>query len=118
MNQKISLIFVVFSLTTISVCLCAPRDEVSAQKAQPCNRDLCQLPDCRCSGTDIPGGLSREETPQFVMLTFDDAITQLNTALYRKMLYKRERPDGCPLSATFFVSHEYTDYSRVSLCLS
>lgn len=29
-----------------------------------CDPKVCVLPGCRCSGTDIPGGLTREETPQ------------------------------------------------------
>ena len=42
--------------------------------AQPCSPDICKLPDCRCSGTDIPGNLPREKVPQMIMLTFDDAV--------------------------------------------
>ena len=32
--------------------------------ALPCNSAVCQLPDCRCSTTDIPGGFDRSEVPQ------------------------------------------------------
>lgn len=42
--------------------------------AQPCSPDVCKLPDCRCSGTDIPGKLQREKVPQMIMLSFDDAV--------------------------------------------
>lgn len=42
--------------------------------AQPCSPDVCKLPDCRCSGTDIPGNLRREKVPQMIMLSFDDAV--------------------------------------------
>ena len=42
--------------------------------AQPCSPDVCKLPDCRCSGTDIPGNLQREKVPQMIMLSFDDAV--------------------------------------------
>lgn len=78
-----------------------------------CNPKNCVLPTCRCSGTDIPGNLSPSQTPQFVMLTFDDAVTNLNMAYYRKALNNRSNRDGCPVAATFYISHEYTDYSKV-----
>ena len=42
--------------------------------AQPCSPDVCKLPDCRCSGADIPGNLQKEKVPQMIMLSFDDAV--------------------------------------------
>ena len=42
--------------------------------AQPCSPDVCKLPDCWCSGTDIPGNLPKDKVPQMIMLSFDDAI--------------------------------------------
>lgn len=81
--------------------------------APECNRTTCVLPSCRCSGTDIPGGLSRDQTPQFVMLTFDDAVTVSNFGYYNTALNNRTNKDGCPAAATFYISHEYTDYTLV-----
>lgn len=45
-------------------------------------------------------------------LTFDDAVTQLNNEYYKFFDGKRN-PDGCPISATFFIAHEYCDYTIV-----
>lgn len=91
---------------------------VAAASAMPrieeCNPAICRLPDCRCSSTDIPGNLPLAEVPQFVHLTFDDAVTTLNIAYYREAFTNRYNPDGCPLAATFYISHEYTYYDRVS----
>lgn len=47
------------------------------------------------------------------MLTFDDAVTVSNMPYYEQAFSNRQNPDSCPISATFFVSHEYTDYSKV-----
>lgn len=47
------------------------------------------------------------------MLTFDDAVTALNYEYVEEAVNGRVNPDGCPAAATFFVSHEYTDYSKV-----
>ncbi|XP_034825962.1 chitin deacetylase 8-like [Maniola hyperantus] len=82
--------------------------------AEPCDETACQLPECRCSEVDIPGGLQPRDTPQFVILTFDDAITELNTQTYRSMLYKRVNNNQCPIGVTFYMQHEYTDYTMVN----
>lgn len=50
---------------------------------------------------------------QLVVLTFDDAVTALNYEYVEEAINGRVNPDGCPAAATFFVSHEYTDYSKV-----
>lgn len=80
---------------------------------QYCNATNCVAPACRCASTSIPGNLELNKTPQFVLLSFDGAITTSNTNNYTALLKNKYNPDGCPLSFTFFVSHEYTDYSLV-----
>ena len=61
--------------------------------------------------TEMAGTLHR---PQLVMLTFDDSVNDLNRDLYKEIFQDyRRNPNGCPISATFFVSHEWTDYSQV-----
>jgi hypothetical protein len=82
--------------------------------AKHCDPRACLLPSCRCSNTEIPGGVHVRDAPQFVILTFDDAVTQINSEFYKQAFDNRTNPDGCPVSATYFVSHEYTDYTKVS----
>ena len=63
---------------------------------------------------DHIGELSAKETPQIVLLTFDDAVNDLNKGLYADLFENgRKNPNGCPISASFYVSHEWTDYSQV-----
>ncbi|CAL1677021.1 unnamed protein product [Lasius platythorax] len=82
--------------------------------AAKCRKDVCLLPDCNCGGSDIPGDYLPEEIPQIVLLTFDDSVNDLNKGLYADLFEKgRKNPNGCPISATFYVSHEWTDYSQV-----
>ncbi|XP_011871915.1 PREDICTED: uncharacterized protein LOC105564270 isoform X1 [Vollenhovia emeryi] len=82
--------------------------------AAKCRRDVCLLPDCSCGGSDIPGDYLPEEIPQIVLLTFDDSVNDLNKGLSADLFEKgRKNPNGCPISATFYVSHEWTDYSQV-----
>ncbi|CAH0697353.1 unnamed protein product [Spodoptera exigua] len=82
--------------------------------AKECNEELCKLPNCRCSSTDIPGGLLPRDTPQFITLTFDDGVNIRNIETYRDILYNRTGANGCPIGTTFYVSHEYTDYALVN----
>ena len=52
--------------------------------------------------------------PQLVMITFDDSVNDLNRDLYKEIFKDyRLNPNGCPISATFYVSHEWTDYAQV-----
>ena len=99
---------VVLLLATIAL---AAHDNFSTK----CDSSQCQLPDCNCGGPNVPGGfLTRSEVPQFVLLTFDDAVSDLNKDFYAKLFTpNRTNPNGCPIKATFYVSHEWTDYSQV-----
>ncbi|XP_026758821.2 uncharacterized protein LOC113518216 [Galleria mellonella] len=82
--------------------------------AAKCRKDVCLLPDCYCGGKDIPGDMPVETVPQIVLLTFDDSVNDLNKGLYSDLFEKgRVNPNGCPITATFYVSHEWTDYSQV-----
>ena len=81
----------------------------------PIDPSRCRLPDCFCSrnGTEIPGGLSAAETPQMVVLTFDDAVTDRTINIYKSLFDGRyKNPNGCPIKGTFFVSHEWNNYDQ------
>ncbi|XP_068916353.1 uncharacterized protein Cda5 isoform X6 [Tenebrio molitor] len=88
-----------------------PQPDKTAAK---CRKDVCLLPDCYCGGKEIPGDLPVEQLPQIVLLTYDDSVNDLNKGLYSDLFEKgRVNPNGCPIAATFYVSHEWTDYSQV-----
>ncbi|XP_062135395.1 chitin deacetylase 7 [Drosophila sulfurigaster albostrigata] len=87
------------------------------QKAEPCSAAKCKLPDCRCSDATLPRPKFKgkeQEIPQFVTITFDDAVNAVNYAQYDLLFDGLTNPDGCPATGTFFLSHEYTDYVRVN----
>ncbi|XP_025831497.1 uncharacterized protein LOC108739790 [Agrilus planipennis] len=88
-----------------------PQPDKTAAK---CRKDVCLLPDCSCGGRDVPGNLTVNDVPQMVLLTFDDAVNDLNKGYYAELFdHGRVNPNGCPIAATFYVSHEWTDYSQV-----
>jgi hypothetical protein len=59
------------------------------------------------------GTLSSFDIPQFVMLTYDDAVTVANYPTYSKLFDRRNKENACPIGATFFLSHENTNYQLV-----
>ncbi|KAE9552272.1 hypothetical protein FO519_004518 [Halicephalobus sp. NKZ332] len=87
------------------------------QRALQCDLSKCKLPTCFCTpdGRGIPGGLRKEETPQFVVLTFDDAVNGKTAPDYKHIFgqEKYRNPNGCPIKGTFFISHEWTNYDEV-----
>jgi len=84
----------------------------------PCYPSRCSLPNCFCSGSAIPGNLFASDTPQMIILTFQNAILAQDLALYLKLFEGRVNPNGCPAAGTFFVAHEYTDYFSVQTLAS
>ncbi|KAL1441057.1 hypothetical protein MTO96_008808 [Rhipicephalus appendiculatus] len=85
--------------------------------ATTCNLSECRSRgNCACMSTQPPGDLNVSDMPQFVMLTFDDAVNERNMDFYRQLLdpgKRRNRANGCNMAATFFVSAGYTDFSLV-----
>lgn len=88
------------------------------QTAAKCDNRVCRLPDCKCGDTLNPGGLDPKVIPQVVLLTFDDAVNDLNWEIYEELFTGRTNPNGCPVLATFYVSHEWTDYGQVQTLYS
>ncbi|XP_027231311.2 chitin deacetylase 7 [Penaeus vannamei] len=105
-------------LTWAALASAAPTDNTEAptEPAGPeeCTQGVnCLLPDCLCGSVYHPGDLDLSEVPQFVVLSFDDAVTVSNFPFYEgfKNLLN---PNGCRITMTFFASHAYTNYSLVN----
>lgn len=82
-------------------------------RAQSCNSDNCQLPECYCytNGTEIPGHLKVSQAPQMILLSFDGAVNYENWEVFGKLFDgKWKNPNGCPISATFFINHLNNNY--------
>ncbi|XP_055340723.1 chitin deacetylase 7-like [Paramacrobiotus metropolitanus] len=89
-----------------------PKLEVSP--AQPCIPSSCQLPNCRCGSADPPNVMDPDDIPQMILLTFEGAVTDAAMNIYENTFKDtRKNPNNCPIRATYFVSHEWTDYSHV-----
>ncbi|CAI9720959.1 chitin deacetylase 7-like isoform X3 [Octopus vulgaris] len=85
------------------------------QLTGPCQPEHCKLPKCKCPEPEIPGSLPTNSTPQIILLTFDDAVLRRTFVYYRNLFSMNlTNPNGCPIGATFYVSHsETTDAALV-----
>ncbi|CAG5128547.1 unnamed protein product [Candidula unifasciata] len=89
---------------------------MSNSQIESCSQQTCQLPACRCPSHSIPGNLQPENIPQMILIAFDDAVNWDNWQYYLRLFPpdgSRKNPNGCPISATFFVSNNFTDYCMV-----
>lgn len=103
-----SLIFIGFHLLFLVYMVNA---RIQFKEAEPCDSTKCKPPNCRCSDNfDPPGGLRRSDTPQIIMITFDDAMSVLNYKQYQEAFDGLKNPNDCPGVGTFFVCHNYTNY--------
>ena len=70
----------------------------------------CTLPTCHCASLEPPGGLPRSETPQFVLVTFDDAIqTRIEDDAVELMMRGIRNPGGRPVHRTYFAQSIWTN---------
>lgn len=75
----------------------------------------CVAPDCVCASLQPPGDLAAEETPQIILLTFDDNVST-NDGSYQvaqQVLTNHFNPNGTPIQATFYVKTGDSDYRAV-----
>lgn len=81
-----------------------------------CDRSNCLPPDCYCAALAGPPEIPVSETPQIVLLTFDDAVLPEFEPLYKELFDsgRRKNPNGCPITTTFYVTHDGTDYQLVN----
>ncbi|KAM7294033.1 chitin deacetylase 8-like [Ixodes scapularis] len=83
-----------------------------------CDPERCKASgNCVCASTDPPNKMNVQDTPQLVTLSFDGAIHEGNMPFYRELLdgtqKRKNKKSGCKIGATFFVNHEYLDYTAV-----
>jgi len=80
-----------------------------------CDRNNCLPPDCFCESLSGPPEIPVSETPQMILLSFDDAVLPEFESLYDELFDsgRRRNPNGCPITATFYVTHDGTDYRLV-----
>lgn len=75
-------------------------------------KDNCRLPSCFCP--TYKHYMSVSEIPQIVYFGFDDHLNYIQKPFYDKLFHSdRKNPNGCPISATLYISHVSTEYNIV-----
>ncbi|KAL4422675.1 hypothetical protein ABPG75_008872 [Micractinium tetrahymenae] len=64
--------------------------------------------------TEAPGGLTPDQTPQFILFTHDDALRENTYEAMLAVTEGRQSLDGCPATATLFTTTRGTDCELVA----
>eukprot|EP00887_Chlorella_sp_A99_P001824 scaffold19.g1824.t1 len=59
-------------------------------------------PPTLCASSSAPGGLTPEQTPQFVLFTHDDAVDATSNKVVRAVTDRAHNANGCGVPATWF----------------
>ena len=104
---------------------------IQTEQQESCNASNCQLPNCYCASILPPGGLQvrcqvdgpltqhiiqENQLPQFVTITFDDAVTEALWPTFQSLFSNVTQifdSAGCFPTPTFFVSNQWTNYYRI-----
>ncbi|CAF1417275.1 unnamed protein product, partial [Adineta ricciae] len=102
--------FLIYSL----ICVLFTFSFVSTDE-KTCSKTNCQLPCCQCPVTNgNPTPFNVTDIPHFVLFTFVGNLNQHTFDPIRSLLNPAHRnPNKCPISSTFFVNDNYTDYCLV-----
>lgn len=105
------------NLGETNILLRAPRSMrlEPRQQGYYCNENECRPPNCRCASTKNPAGLPPSDIPQFLMVTFDDALYQSMWSGYAQDMIMKSAPDslGCNARLTFYLTTMGTDFSLI-----
>ncbi|XP_066912861.1 chitin deacetylase 7-like [Clytia hemisphaerica] len=81
------------------------------ERADPCDKTTCKLPNCACANErQPPKGLSAKQVPQMILISYEDGVNSINHELYKELFDGKKNPNGCPIKATFFVTDTNNDY--------
>lgn len=69
-----------------------------------CDPNACKIGSCQCPSLSNPGGLQPSEIPQFVLITHDDAVSELANFVVRSAVDGFKNPNGCNVPVTWFTT--------------
>ena len=72
----------------------------------------CKLPKCFCPTNEH--FLGSQNIPQIVYFAIDDDVSETVAHFFRRLFHQsRTNPNGCPITGTFFISHECSDFKMI-----
>ncbi|RZC33226.1 hypothetical protein BDFB_004923, partial [Asbolus verrucosus] len=87
----------------------------TVDEASKCDPTECLITNnCRCSSTSNPINNPDDPAPLLIAITVSESIVHTNYPNYiQPLFFNKTNPDGNPRGYTFYVNHEYTNYSWV-----
>lgn len=73
-------------------------------RAYDCPATCDASPTCQCASLAPPGALDPADTPQFILVSNDDAVTSRTLGAVLAVVGAAANRNGCPVPATLFVS--------------
>lgn len=126
MKYFLSLSFIIFSLF-LSFTSCqrfcnGVYCDANCENCYPCKQEInCMIASgCFCASKNIPGSLPRSQTPQFVFLTFDDAInTEWFTGPLKSLDFILKNSSildsrGCSPKTSIYFMGDTSDYNMAN----
>lgn len=92
--------FLTIFITVIACCNALPA-------WYKCDPATCVAPKCKCASNEPP--IPRDQTPQFILLTNDDAVNALSSKLVRAVADKHTNPNGCNVPVTWYTLQQGTE---------
>ncbi|ORX44366.1 hypothetical protein BCR36DRAFT_586224 [Piromyces finnis] len=86
---------------------------INTVQCYSCDPNTCKLPDCLCPSHLPPGGIDPKDAPQFVLISYDDAVNDSTFGIIKNMYKGLAHSNGCPVVATHFLQNQYTNYHYV-----
>lgn len=98
-----------FLFLSFLIALPASAQWGSPLKQYSCDTNTCVLPDCHCASTLPPGRLSPQKTPQFIVISLDDALTSYSETFVQPWIANLTNPNGKPIPLTYYVNATYSE---------
>ncbi|KAG0200388.1 hypothetical protein BGX28_006533 [Mortierella sp. GBA30] len=102
-----------FSTISLAAAVSALLLATGAAEAAACDPAKCIFPACVCPSASPPKGMDPKTVPQFVTLTFDDAVQAETVPVAASLMNQHRNPNGCPIKATWFAQILYSDFSLI-----
>lgn len=117
--KKLLILFILsqFLLNRKVLAQCNGQKCSSGCKICECSTNNCKN-FCKCPSIGIPGNLQLEQTPQFIFLSFNGALSNNfynQTRFIEKLILNKNISDqnGCRIRPSFYIINDESDYKHI-----
>lgn len=113
--------FAFYQLSGVNVMCNGQLCDSDCDNCNLCNADSCKLASgCYCPSTSIPGGIAKENTPQFVFMSLSGGLKEsfINQTNFTDTFLKNNSiidQKGCQVKPSLYITTDESDYNVVNL---